>query len=100
MDCEGNCRPGGKLWQPTAGFMTHVTCRLTAKNRDQRRNPSLGTGVWATVFIVTMQLSTPHRHNDGRTDHVTACSTRSVGQQQRSRQPPQQLHPRTPRPAG
>jgi len=22
-----------------AGFMTHVTCRLTAKNRDQLRNP-------------------------------------------------------------
>jgi len=26
----------------TAGFMTHVTCRLTAKNRDQPRNPTLG----------------------------------------------------------
>jgi len=25
-------------WQPTTGFMTHVTCRLTAKNRDQLRN--------------------------------------------------------------
>jgi len=23
-----------KIWQPTAGFMTHITCRLTAKNRD------------------------------------------------------------------
>ena len=23
----------------TAGFMTHVTCRLTAKNRDWLRNP-------------------------------------------------------------
>ena len=22
-------------WPPTAGFMTHVTCRLTARNRDQ-----------------------------------------------------------------
>jgi len=29
-------------WQPTARFMTHVTCRLTAKNRDQLRNPTLG----------------------------------------------------------
>jgi len=37
--CGGNCRPGGKYWQPTAGFMTHVTRRLTAKNRDQLRNP-------------------------------------------------------------
>jgi len=25
-----------------AGFMTHVTCRLTAKNRDQLWNPTLG----------------------------------------------------------
>ena len=26
--------------------MTHVTCRLTAKNRDQFRNPTLGNRVW------------------------------------------------------
>jgi len=34
--------------------MTHVTCRLTAKNRDQLRNPTLGNRVWAifTFFIV------------------------------------------------
>jgi len=44
----GNCGPGGKQWQPTAGFMTHVTCRPTAKNRDQHRNPTLGNRVWAT----------------------------------------------------
>ena len=30
--------------------MTHVTCRLTAKYRDQLRNPTLGNRVWATVF--------------------------------------------------
>ena len=28
--------------------MTLVTCRLTAKNRDQLRNPTLGNRVWAT----------------------------------------------------
>ena len=28
--------------------MTHVTCRLTAKYRDQLRNPTLGNRVWAT----------------------------------------------------
>ena len=28
--------------------MTHVTCRLTAKNRDQLRNPTLGNLVWPT----------------------------------------------------
>jgi len=30
--------------------MTHVTCRLTAKNRDQLRNPTPGSLVWATFF--------------------------------------------------
>ena len=28
--------------------MTHVTYRLTAKNRDQFRNPTRGNRVWAT----------------------------------------------------
>jgi len=33
--------------------MTHVTCRLTAKNRDHLRNPTLGNRAWAafTLFI-------------------------------------------------
>jgi len=32
--------------------MTHVTRRLTAKNRDQLRNPTLGNRVWATFFTI------------------------------------------------
>jgi len=36
---------------PTAGFMTHITCRLTAKNRDRLRNPTLGNRVWATFTL-------------------------------------------------
>ena len=32
--------------------MTHVTCRLTAKNRDQLRNSTLGNRVWATFLVV------------------------------------------------
>ena len=28
--------------------MTRVTCRLTTTNRDQLRNPTLGSRVWAT----------------------------------------------------
>ena len=28
--------------------MIHVTCRLTATNRDELRNPALGNRVWAT----------------------------------------------------
>ena len=30
--------------------MTHVTCRLTTKNRDQLRNPTFGNRVLATFF--------------------------------------------------
>jgi len=35
------------------GFMTHVTRRLTAKNRDQLRNPMLGNRVWAAFYHKT-----------------------------------------------
>jgi len=38
----------------TAGFMNGVTCRLSTKNRDQLRNPTLGSRVWATfTFTLT-----------------------------------------------
>ena len=37
--------------------MTHVTCRLTAKNRDQLRNPTLGNRAWATfTFLRSVQV--------------------------------------------
>ena len=45
------------LWQPTTGFMTHVTCRLTAKNREQLRNHMLGNRVWATFTFCGVYLS-------------------------------------------
>jgi len=35
--------------------MTHVTCRLTAKNRDQLRNPTLGNRIWATFTFYTLK---------------------------------------------
>jgi len=35
------------------GFVTHVTCRLTANNRDQLLNLTLGNRIWATfTFLV------------------------------------------------
>jgi len=37
--------------------MTHVTCRLTAKNWDQLRNPTLDNRVWAT-FTFLNKLAT------------------------------------------
>ena len=54
--CEGNCESGGKYWQPTAGFMTHVTYMLTAKNRDQLRNPTIGNRLWATLTCFLLVL--------------------------------------------
>jgi len=59
--CGGNCRSGGKKWQPTAGFMTHVTCRLTAKNRDELRNPELCSRVWATFTFFTTKYHSETR---------------------------------------
>ena len=38
--------------------MTHITCRLTAKNRDQLRNPTLGNRVWATFTFFIPFLNT------------------------------------------
>ena len=38
------------------GLMTHshITCRLTTKNRDQLRNPTLGNRVWATCTFIPL----------------------------------------------
>ena len=40
-------------------FVTHVTCRLTAKNRDQLRNPTLGNRVWASFTFFICWKSNP-----------------------------------------
>ena len=45
--------------------MTHVTCRLTAKNRDQLRNPTLGNGVWSMGYTFTFFIMT--------TEHSLVC---------------------------
>ena len=36
--------------------MTHVTCRLTAKNQNQLRNHTLGSQVWANFTFFTWQI--------------------------------------------
>ena len=41
--------------------MIHVTCRLTAKNRDQCRNPTFGNRVWATFFTNARKVRTSRR---------------------------------------
>jgi len=40
--------------RPTARFMTYVTCRLTAKNRDQLRNHTFGNQVLATFTFLLL----------------------------------------------
>jgi len=52
---DRNCRR--EFSPPTTGFMTHVTCRLTVKNRDQLRNPTLGNRVWATFTFYFLLVS-------------------------------------------
>jgi len=37
--------------------MTHVTCRLTATNRDQLRNSTLGDRVWTTFTFLSRTLT-------------------------------------------
>ena len=37
--------------------MTDVTCRLTAKNRDQLRNPTLGNRVWASFTFLYREIN-------------------------------------------
>ena len=54
--------------------MTHVICRLTAKNRDQLQNPMFGNRVWATFtffayvryILVDYGLAYRYVFDDGR----------------------------------
>jgi len=45
--------------------MARVTCRLTAKNRDQLRNPTLGNRVWSTFTFLILVRS---RSGSARTE--------------------------------
>jgi len=57
--------------------MTHVTCRLTAKNRDQLRNPTLGNRVWAT-FIYGSPGIANLRHRS-RSRELNLSQTQTLG---------------------
>jgi len=47
----------GKVMAAYRRVYDHVTCRLTAKNRDQLRNPTLGGRVWATFTFLQYQTT-------------------------------------------
>jgi len=58
--------------------MTHITGRLTAKNRDQLRNPTLGNRVWANfTFLHTIWRSYRRDHRffvvTGKGGNVTSA---------------------------
>jgi len=56
--------------------MTHTTCRLTAKNRDRRRNPVLGNRVWATfTFLVCLSFALEQLQNFDHTMSAWRCNT-------------------------
>ena len=58
--------------------MTRVTCRLTAKNReDQLRNPTLGNRVWASFTFFTL-CSTRHCVHSPRSSHHQRCDGTTV----------------------
>ena len=40
------------LEESNGRFMTHIICRLTAKNGDQLRDPMLGNHIWATFTFL------------------------------------------------
>jgi len=54
--------------------MNHVTCQLTAKNRDHLRNPTLGNRVWAAFLpcTPTQRIAAISATGAG----YTTCSTR------------------------
>ena len=54
--------------------MTHVTCRLTAKNRDQLRNATLGNRVWATFAFYCCLLLRHQLRLEDVVQHVDQIS--------------------------
>jgi len=56
--------------------MTRITCRLTVKNRDQPRNPTLGNRVWAAfTFSISVFYESTESHAFAR----GVCIRRAAG---------------------
>ena len=56
--------------------MTYITCRLTAKNRDQLRNPTLGSGVLATfTFLIVIIINNQWTQYTDAVGSVSAATT-------------------------
>jgi len=46
---EGNCRPGRKYWQPTAGWMTYSHLRADCLYTGISSRPNAGQRVWKAL---------------------------------------------------
>ena len=51
----GNCRPGGKQWQPTAGWMTYGHLQADCLHTGISSGPNARCGVWE-AFSFTFLL--------------------------------------------
>ena len=60
--------------------MIYVTCRQTAKNRDQLRNPTLGNRVWATFTFLLRPRCRKAEYCDAR-----VCLSASISPELRAR---------------
>ena len=62
--------------------MTHVTCRLTAKNGDQLQSPTLGNRVWATFLDVWNEpanvFTHTHTHTVRRAHTTLMCHVYAI----------------------
>ena len=60
--------------------MTHVTCRLAAKNWDQLRNPTLSNRVWATFtfFLPYLPIKQLQRRGRQASPNVKSARWRNV----------------------
>ena len=78
--------------------MTHVTCRLTAKDRDQLRSPTLGNQVWATFLGLGLGLGPVLGRVsplDRKIEVVCACVCRLIAMVSAAGQPTDNLTPPT-----
>jgi len=63
------------------GFMTHVTCRLTAKSRDQLRNATLGNRVRAAftfTYTYRVSMTTGALRYDTIRDAILTCARKLI----------------------
>jgi len=58
---EGNRRPGGKLWQPTAGWMTYSHLRAEPVHRDHLRAQRSVTSTGSLYFFIMIIITHPDR---------------------------------------